>query len=110
MRKKENGSLIVRVEDTETSEILNVEHDLVVISPGIQPPEGLDNLAVELNMALSDEGYVNVENQLVAPVDTSIPGIFVCCCADGPKDIPDSVSAGSAAAMRATIVLSKADE
>ena len=110
MRKKENGSLIVRVEDTETSEILNVEHDLVVISPGIQPPEGLDNLAVELNMALSDEGYVNVENQLVAPVDTSIPGIFVCGCADGPKDIPDSVSAGSAAAMRATIVLSKADE
>ena len=54
--------------------------------------------------------YVDVDNQLVAPVDTSIPGIFVCGCADGPKDIPDSVTAGSAAAMRATIVLSKADE
>lgn len=110
MQKKDNGSLIVRVENTETSEILNVEHDLVVISPGIQPPEGLDNLAVELNMELSDEGYVSVGNQMVAPVDTSIPGVFVCGCADGPKDIPDSVTAGSAAAMRATIVLSKADE
>jgi len=110
MQKKDNGSLIVRVENTETSELKDVEHDLVVISPGLQPPEGLDNLAVELNMALSDEGYVDVDNQLVAPVDTSIPGIFVCGCADGPKDIPDSVTAGSAAAMRASIVLSKADE
>jgi heterodisulfide reductase subunit A len=61
-------------------------------------------------MDLSDEGYVNVDNMMVAPVDTSIPGVFVCGCADGPKDIPDSVTAGSAAAMRATIVLSKADD
>ena len=107
---KDNGSLIVRAEDTETSQILDDEHDLVVISPGIQPPDGLDNLAVELNMDLSEEGYVNVKNMMVAPVDTSIPGVFVCGCADGPKDIPDSVTAGSAAAMRASIVLSKADE
>lgn len=110
MQKKENGSLIVRVEDTETSELLDVEHDLIVISPGIQPPDGLDNLAVELRMDLSEEGYVNVDNMMVAPVDTSIPGVFVCGCADGPKDIPDSVTAGSAAAMKATIVLSKEDE
>jgi heterodisulfide reductase subunit A len=110
MQKKDNGTLTVRVENTETSELMDVEHDLVVISPGMQPPEGLDNLAVELNMTLSEEGYVSVNNQLVAPVDSSIPGVFVCGCADGPKDIPDSVTAGSAAAMRATIVLSKADE
>ena len=47
---------------------------------------------------------------MVAPADTSIPGVFVCGCADGPKDIPDSVTAGSAAAMRASIILSKTDE
>ena len=39
-----------------------------------------------------------------------VSGVFTCGCADGPKDIPDSVTAGSAAAMRATIILSKAGE
>jgi len=57
---KDNGTLKVRVEDTETSKLLEVEHDLIVINPGIQPPDGLDDLAVELNMDLSEEGYVNV--------------------------------------------------
>jgi len=109
-RFKDNGTLKVRVEDTETSKLLEVEHDLIVINPGIQPPDGLDDLAVELNMDLSEEGYVNVEDTILAPVDSPIPGVYVCGCADGPKDIPDSVSAGSAAAMKATIVLSKVDD
>ena len=107
---KETDSLSVRFEDTEKGDLHEVNHDLVVISPGVQPPEGLEDIAVELNMDLSEEGYVTVEDQVIRPVDTSIDGVFVCGCADGPKDIPDSVSAGSAAAMRATIILSKVDE
>lgn len=106
---RDKQKLLARVEDTETGELQDVEHDLIIISPGIQPPEGLDNLAVELNMDLSEEGYVDVGNSVIAPVDTMIPGVFVCGCADGPKDIPDSVSAGSAAAMRATIILSRVE-
>ncbi|MFW9891238.1 MAG: FAD-dependent oxidoreductase [Candidatus Thorarchaeota archaeon] len=110
LHKKENDSLFVRFENTETGFLQQVEHDLVVISPGIQPPDGLADIAVELNMNLSEEGYVCVDDRMTKPVDTSIEGVFVCGCADGPKDIPDSVSAGSAAAMRATIILSKVDE
>ncbi|TFF95850.1 hypothetical protein EU546_02565 [Candidatus Thorarchaeota archaeon] len=106
---QDKQKLLARVEDTETGELKEVEHDLIIISPGIQPPEGLDDLAVELSMDLSEEGYVDVSHNVIAPVDTVVPGVFVCGCADGPKDIPDSVSAGSAAAMRATIILSKVD-
>jgi len=102
---KRTHNLTVRYEDTETSTIHDVEHDMIVISPGIQPPEGLDDLAVELGMDLAIDGYVDVADEIVTPVDTKIAGVFVCGCADAPKDIPDSVSAGSAAAMRATIIL-----
>jgi len=109
MEDKKNEKLIVRFEDTETGELHDVSHDLVILSPGIQPPEGLEDLAVELNMELSEEGYVQVQDAVLTPVDTDVPGVFVAGCADGPKDIPDSVSAGSAAAMRATIILSKVD-
>ncbi|MHA3964347.1 MAG: FAD-dependent oxidoreductase, partial [Candidatus Thorarchaeota archaeon SMTZ1-45] len=110
LHNKERDLLSVRFEDTETGFLQQVDHDMVVISPGVQPPDGLADIAVELNMHLSEEGYVCVEDSMTKPVDTSIDGVFVCGCADGPKDIPDSVSAGSAAAMRATIILSKVDE
>jgi heterodisulfide reductase subunit A len=106
---KDKTKLVARVENTEEGKVYDVEHDLIILSPGLQPPEGLDDIAVELGMELSEEGYVDIRQNVIAPVDTVIPGVFVCGCADGPKDIPDSVSAGSAAAMRATIILSKMD-
>lgn len=109
MDDKDNDKILVRFENTETGELKDVPHDLIIINPGVQPPEGLDNLAVELNMNLNEEGYVSIHDAVLTPVDTDVSGVFVAGCADGPKDIPDSVSAGSAAAMRASIVLAKVD-
>jgi len=101
----DTGNLIIDVEDTEKSKVYTTEHDLIVLSPGLLPSMGLDELSEELGLDLSEDGYVETADSLVTPVDASIPGIFVCGCANGPKDIPDSVSAGSAAAMRASIIL-----
>ncbi|MHA1929684.1 MAG: FAD-dependent oxidoreductase [Candidatus Thorarchaeota archaeon] len=106
----ETKNLIIQVEDTETGQLTTKNHDLMIISPGLQPPEDLDKIAEELGIDLGDEGYIKVRDPLVAPVDTGKTGIFVAGCADGPKDIPDSVTAGSAAAMRATILLNEADK
>ncbi len=110
MEDRETGNLTVRVENTDEHAIQDIEHDLVVISPGIQPPWGLDVIASELGLELDETGYVPVKDELLAPVDTTIPGVFACGCVDSPKDIPDSVTAGSAAAMRATIILSQAEK
>ena len=46
------------------------------------------------------------ENNFIAthpnrPLDTSVPGIFTCGCAQGPLDIPESVAQASSAAARA---------
>ncbi len=101
----ETGNLRCTVEDTETSRMYVAEHDLIIISPGLLPPKGLDELSSELGLKLSEDGYVKTRDNLATPVDTSVPGMFVCGCADSPKDIPDSVTAGSAAAMRASILL-----
>lgn len=107
MEDRRTRDLTVRVENTETGELQDVRHELIVISPGIQPPEDLEDIAIELGMDLSVDGYVDVADAVLTPVDTKVDGVFVCGCADSPKDIPDSVSAGSAAAMRATIILSR---
>jgi heterodisulfide reductase subunit A len=103
----ENQNLILRVENTETFEFMENEHDLVILSPGIQPSPGMEELAEHIGVDLDEDGYIMVDHQTLSPVDAKADGFFVCGCADAPKDIPDSVAAGSAAAMRATLILSK---
>jgi heterodisulfide reductase subunit A len=106
MEGRESHDLVVKVEDTVTSKVRLVEHDLVVISPGVIPSSGMDTMAKKLGINQTDDGYIKISHSFFGPILTKTPGVFVCGCADGPKDIPDSVSAGSAAAMKATIILS----
>jgi heterodisulfide reductase subunit A len=102
-----NNNLVIRVEDTERGKFLENEHELVVICPGILPPRTLKELSAQMGLELDSDGFLTVENATITPVDTTVPGIYVCGCAESPKDIPDSVAAGSAAAMRASITLAK---
>jgi len=105
MEGKSSHDLVVKVEDTNTSQVRLIEHDLVVISPGVIPSHGMETMAKKIGIEQNEDGYIEVSHTFFGPTVTNTPGIFVCGCADGPKDIPDSVSAGSAAAMKATIVL-----
>jgi heterodisulfide reductase subunit A len=107
MEGRNTGNLVIKVEDTESSKVRLIEHDMIVISPGVVPTEGMSILATKMGIERTDDGYIQISHSFFGPIGTKNPGIFVCGCADGPKDIPDSVSAGSAAAMKATIILSK---
>jgi heterodisulfide reductase subunit A len=43
------------------------------------------------------------------PVDTLTDGVYIAGVAQGPKDIPDAVAQGSAAASRASIPMAKGE-
>ena len=98
-------NLTIWAENTETGEFLRHEHELLVLCPGIVPPKDLGELAGNLGLEVGIDGFIPIEYPASNPVDTAIPGVFVAGCAESAKDIPDSVAAGSAAAMRASIVL-----
>lgn len=100
-------NLIVSVEDILNHSVLEREHDLIVLSPGIQPPKDIQYIIEGLHLDVDNEGYVMVGHSFLEAVNTTISGVLVCGCADGPKDIPDSVAAGSAAAMRASIIMAE---
>jgi len=102
-----NGNIIIRVENTESGKFLEDEYELVVLSPGILPPKTLKEIANQMGLEMDEDGFLRVDHPSITPVDTTVPGIYVCGCAEGPKDIPDSVAAGSAAAMRASITLAR---
>jgi heterodisulfide reductase subunit A len=100
----------VWAENTETGEFLKNEHELLVLCPGILPPKGLKELAGKLGLEVSVDGFIPIEYPASNPVDTAVSGVYVAGCAESAKDIPDSVAAGSAAAMRASITLARGGE
>lgn len=103
-----NGSsLRVRYEDTLTGQIQEQDYDMVVLAPAVRPPEGLAELARILGVELDRDGFFKVVEGRGGPVYTTRPGIYVAGCAAGPKDIPDSVAEGGAAAAAALVHLTE---
>jgi heterodisulfide reductase subunit A len=103
----ENQNPIVRYEDTIGGGQKALEAELVVLCQAMIPSRGLKDLAIALGVALDEHGFAKTSDKLRRPLDTSRPGIFACGYAHSPRDIPDSVVQGSAAAGRAAEVISE---
>jgi len=101
------GKLIVRAEDTLLSEPLEVEADLVVLAVGVTPRADAQELADLLGISLSPDGFFQEAHPKLHPVETGVEGIYLAGCCQGPKDVPDTVAQGKAAASSAIVVLSK---
>jgi heterodisulfide reductase subunit A len=101
------GKLIVRAEDTLLSEPLEVEADLVVLATGVVPRADAQELADLLGISLSPDGFFQETHPKLHPVETGVEGIYLAGCCQGPKDVPDTVAQGKAAASSAIVVLSK---
>jgi heterodisulfide reductase subunit A len=107
---RRNGRLLVRAEDTILGEFIELEADLVVLAVGLQPrPETLQ-LAEMLDLKLSPDGFFKEQHHKMRPVDTDRPAVFLAGCAQGPKDIPDTVAQAKAAAASAMIVMRQVEQ
>jgi heterodisulfide reductase subunit A len=102
-----NGSLQVLYEDTELAKRIQTEYDMVVLANAVAPQMGLKELADTLDVELDQDGFMRVEEIQGGLVMTTRPGIYLAGCVSGPKDIPDSVSEGSAASALALSHLTK---
>ena len=103
----QSGNLILTAEDTLTRSIISAEFDTVVLSTGLVPAPGSDKISEMLKLAKSPDGFLQEAHPKFRPVDTLIDGIFIAGCAQGPKDIPDTVAQASAAASRAIRLMNK---
>lgn len=93
---------VVRVEMTETGEMKEVTHDLVVLSLGMVPAY---DPASTFRVALGSDKFVYLPNPNSRPCLTDHPGIFVTGTAGGPMDIVDSIVTAGAAAVSAASYL-----
>jgi heterodisulfide reductase subunit A len=103
----EEGKLVVKCEDTLLGVVRRVPVDLVVLSVGIEPPEGYMELGQTVGLGCSHGGFYMERHPKLAPVSTASDGLFVAGCCQAPKDIPDSVAQGAAAAGQALSLIDK---
>lgn len=104
-----DGSLRVAVENTATGTLEYHELDMLVLATGMEPALGTQKLQEMLGLQLTSDGFYLEAHPKLQPVDAATRGVFFAGCAEGPKDIKESVTQASAAAVRAIRLMQKSE-
>jgi len=97
-----NNNLSLKYETEEG--VKQEDFDIVVLSVGLTPSKSSMQMIESLGVELNEFGFVRT--RIDSPLETNKLGIFVCGAIQGPKDIPDTVADASAAASKASSLLS----
>ncbi len=101
--------LSVAVENTATGN-LEIHHlDMLVLALGLKPAASTQRLQEMLGLQLNPDGFFLEAHPKLQPVDAATRGIYYAGCAEGPKDIKESVTQASAAAARAIRLMHKGE-
>src|SRR5665647_968782 len=103
VQRSSTGPMRIPVEDSFTGEMLLLEPELVVLSIGLQPSAGTAALAKVAGVELEESGFYRSADDVFDAVASGRGGIYFAGAGLGPRDIPDSVAQGGAAAVRACI-------
>ncbi|MCJ7616724.1 MAG: FAD-dependent oxidoreductase [Desulfobacterales bacterium] len=96
----DSDDLLIRYAD-EQGNIYEEIFNMVVLSLGLEPSHDAVRLAGNLGINLDKNNFV--ETSSFKPVNTSIPGIYVCGAFNAPKDISESIIEASAAACASSL-------
>ncbi len=104
---RQGDKLVVLAEDTLLGKPIEVEADLVVLATAVIPRTDVADVAAQLDLARSPDGFFQEAHAKFRPVDTQVDGVFLAGCCQGPKDIPDTVAHAKAAASSALRILAQ---
>jgi heterodisulfide reductase subunit A2 len=99
------GRLEVLTTDVYTGEKTRTAVDMVVLATGAEAQADQHEVGALFGVSRSPDGFFLEKHPKLAPVDTSTDGVFLAGACQGPKDIPDSVAQGAAAAASALALL-----
>ncbi len=94
--------------DTPGKGVSSMEVDMVVLSTAFVPNPSAKRLAQILGVEVDEYGFFKASDDLLAPMDSTVPGIFIAGACTRPMDVTDAVTQGGAAADRAAQVLTEA--
>ncbi len=102
----QNGKLIVCGEDSLIGRPVEIAADLVVLATGMIPSAGAAEMARRLNISCDSNNFFIEAHPKLRPVETLTDGVFLAGSCIGPRDIPECVAQGSAAAAKVAALFS----
>lgn len=103
----EAGKTIVVAEDTLLGRQRRIPVDMVILAAGLEPQPDAGEVAQMFGVGCGDAGFFTERHPKLDPVATMTEGIYIAGACQGPKDIPDTVAQGAAAAARVLGVISR---
>lgn len=103
----DDGEILLRVEDADAGELLDIHSDLVVLTVGQEPSVGSEELGKMLRLQVDVDGFLKDFNPMYP--EQIRKGIYVVGCAQGPKGIRYSIDDAKRTALE-VIGLLKAGE
>jgi heterodisulfide reductase subunit A len=104
-----DGSLLIRCEDTLIGKFREVPVDMVVLCNAIEPRRDTESIRRLFSISKSPDGFFLERHPKLDPTSTMSDGIYIAGCAQGPKDIPDTVAQASSAAARILSFIAKGE-
>jgi len=104
---EEKGKLVVVTEDTLLGRMVRIPADMVILCPAMVPRADADEMAKRLLLSRGADGFFLEKHPKLEPVATVTDGVFVVGCAQGPKDVPDTVAQASAGAAEALSLIDR---
>jgi len=101
--------LILQVEDPLIGEQRRMPMDMVILSTGLEPRYDAQETAQKVGLSCSSEGWFVEKHPKLDPVATMTDGVFIAGCVQGPRDVPDTVVQGAAAAARVLSIIGQGE-
>jgi heterodisulfide reductase subunit A len=98
-------NLFVHSEDVSLGKVIEHEYDMVMLNQAAIPQLDQNLMSQLMNASQSPGGWFMEYHPKLRPMDSPTDGVFLAGACQGPKDIPNSVAQGSAAAARAGRIL-----
>ncbi len=102
-----NGRLRILGFDADLGMPIEVEVDLVVLATAIELSEDSKELARKIGLTIDPSGFLKEDHPKLRPVESTLGGVFLAGCCQGPKDVSETVAQAKAAAASVAAVLSR---
>ena len=106
---QEHGKLRVSGEDANLGRQVYVDVDMVVLSTAIEAPHDAEQVGSIFGLGRTQDGWFAESHPKMRPVETNTEGVYLAGCAQGPRDVPDTVAHAGAAASMALSLLGKGE-
>ena len=94
---KSEDQLSIKYKDENGSKA-NLLVDMAILAPAVEPATDASKIAEITGISQDDKGFFEEEHEKLNPISTSTEGIYIVGCAQGPKNISETLIQSEAAA------------